>query len=681
MEGGLARLVLRQLSRHVVNLSPTKSCTQRNLPRLHLSSRTLSTNPKLLNKSASLPKGDTQLQENMATAPVPTPGETEVEDTSLEPHREYLPTLQITNKPFIKNLFIGTFDTDMLTFPEVTNNQELADMNEFMKPYEDLFAHAATLDFARKKELPLDFITAMADVGLFAQAIPKEYGGMGLNNTYQTRMADVTGTIPMAHNLIEVHHNIATKMLVDNGTEEQKKKYLPKLATGEMIATLCLHETKGHLDFQSIKTGANVFEDADIDDDGVTLSGSKTWVPNANIADLFLVVANAPFGPTGQKISEGMSVFIVESTKAGVEVLDRIEEVESPRGLPLYDVSFANVLLKKSDMLGTGGEGDLTTINTMTSCSHHVAAANASLLKKFTNMVLYFLTKERVNDVPLYENQAYQAILADLQVTAYVMESMGYMTGQILDEFQQPDLTLEQAATRIWCVEAMQESLSSATEVFGIGSLENTHPVMTAFLDTLALKNFPIPMDLLKQYIALSGLRYGAAEKDEITRSMRDSLNHPHKIIKRIFRDFDDVQRVNTLHAYLHPVLEQASRKVEDMVFKFEKAVENYFVRGPVSGSILDDHLELNRMAWIVTQLYAMTCTMARASRSICIGVRYNDHEGIMAQHFIKQLSPRVEREIEILHHSVVPEFYRQMAKDIVEAKEYMPRHPLTRTY
>lgn len=333
-------------------------------------------------------------------------------------------------------------------------------------------------------------------------------------------------------------------------------------------------------------------------------------------------------------------------------------------------------------MLGKRGEGDLMVINAMTSSAHHAAAATAALLKRFTNTLIYYLTTEKVDDVSLFENQTYQACLANLQLTAYVMESMAYMTGQIADEYEEPDLSLEQAATRVWCVENLHSTLASVMEVIGVGALEKHHPLINAYIDTLALKSYPIPMDMMRQYIALSGIRHTVGEKGSVHRTLRDSLNNPKSFFKRAFM-MTDVPSAKVLHRHVHDIFHVVATELEDVCQKFDKAVENYLIAGPSSGSILQDQLELDRMARIATDIYAMTCALSHASRSVCLGVCYHNHESIIAQHFITRTCKMLEIDIAKIHHNGnnISLYYQQMAKDIVETKEYMPRHPLTRSY
>jgi len=706
MEGPIARIAARSLSRVAKHGSSAVMTTNQQrhlstslttrpaakLPFASVACRKFSQNNCVFNQTKKdvTSSGETASVDRAQTGQVPTenasesppvkPFDSDYEESSIDLHADRLPQVHLTNKPFLKQIFAGVFDTDMLTYPEMETDTEFEELERFVKPYEELFSSASAINFTANEEVPVEFVTAMADIGLFAQAVPRQYGGLELNSTYLTRMADITGTIPMAHNLIEVHHNIATRLIVTYGSERQKLKYLPKLATGEMLATLCVQETKTNLDFRNTKTQASAIVDSNPENDGVTITGHKTWVANAHISDLLLVVAHAPVDPLARTSEEGVSMFIIETTKPGVKISKRLEGIESPRSLPLFDVTFNNVSLHKEDLLGRGGEGDLMVINAMTSSAHHAAAATAALLKKFTNSLIYYLTTEKIDDVALFENQSYQATLADLQRNAYIMESMAYMTGQIADEYDEPDLSLEQAATRVWCVENLYSTLASVMEVSGVGALEKHHPLINAYMDTLALRSYPIPMDMMRQYIALSGVRHAVAEKGLVHRTLRDSLNSPAAMFKRVFT-MDDIPSAKVLHRYVHDVLHLSSSRLEDIFQKFEKAVEGYLVVGPTSGSFLQDQFELDRLARIATDIYAMTCAISHASRSLCLGIRYSKIESVMAQQFINETCSKLEIEIQKMSNTSNTGclYYSQMAKDIVETKEYMPQHPLTR--
>ena len=160
----------------------------------------------------------------------------------------------------------------------------------------------------RDAEQPAEFIQGLRDLGLFGLIIPEEHGGLGLSNAgYARVLSQSSGHDSSVSLTIGAHSSIGMKGLLLFGTEEQKARYLPKLASGEMIAAFCLTESGSGSDAASIRTHA-----ARNADGSWTLSGEKIWITNGGIADLYTVFARTDS-------SEGkITAFLVEAKWSGV---------------------------------------------------------------------------------------------------------------------------------------------------------------------------------------------------------------------------------------------------------------------------------------------------------------------------------------------------------------------------
>jgi acyl-CoA dehydrogenase family protein 9 len=145
-------------------------------------------------------------------------------------------------------------------------------------------------------KLPPKVLTALKEMGLFGLAIPEEYGGLGLSVTgYARAMQEVAGIDGSVAVTLGGHQSIGCKGVVLYGTDEQKKKYLPRLATGELIAAFCLTEPGSGSDAASIKTRA-----VEQPDGSFVMNGSKIWITNGGIADFFTVFAQMEVERDGQ---------------------------------------------------------------------------------------------------------------------------------------------------------------------------------------------------------------------------------------------------------------------------------------------------------------------------------------------------------------------------------------------
>ncbi|MEZ4288543.1 MAG: acyl-CoA dehydrogenase family protein [Polyangiales bacterium] len=214
---------------------------------------------------------------------------------------------------FMRSLCMGRIEEDvLLPFPTMSNTEKetLTDINgaleSLLEPRREQFRQWDT-----DAHLPEDFIEELKEFGLFSLVIPEAFGGMGLGNMAYSRTLQQIGRYDASVAVtIGAHSSIGMRGLLLFGNDEQKKRYMPDLATGKMIAAFCLTEPGAGSDAASIKTSA------ERDGDDWILNGNKLWITNGGIADFFTV-----FAKTKSEGSRGkMTAFIVTRDMKGVSV-------------------------------------------------------------------------------------------------------------------------------------------------------------------------------------------------------------------------------------------------------------------------------------------------------------------------------------------------------------------------
>ncbi|KAF4533144.1 hypothetical protein B566_EDAN007955 [Ephemera danica] len=266
------------------------------------------------------------------------------------------------NFPFAKGTFIGKFDTDIMTFPEVLDQEKLQTLNEMMIPIEKYFDEKA------------ETLNGLKALGLFGQQIPEEYGGLGLGATEFARIGEVTALDGSIAVTLAAHQSIGLKGLLICGTEEQKRKYLPRLATGEWLAAFCLTEPSSGSDAASIQTRAT------LSDDGKTwlLNGSKIWISNGGIAEMFTVFAKTEHeNDKGEKYDK-VTAFIVERGFGGVSS-GKPEDKLGIRGSNTCEVYFENTPVPAENVLGEPGQGFKVAMNILNSGRFSMGSSSAGL--------------------------------------------------------------------------------------------------------------------------------------------------------------------------------------------------------------------------------------------------------------------------------------------------------------
>src|SRR5271156_2601482 len=213
----------------------------------------------------------------------------------------------------------------------------------------DAFLDPRREDFKRwdrEADQPMQFIQGLRDLGLFGLIVPEEYGGLGLSNAGYARVLSQSSTHDSSVSLtIGAHSSIGMKGILLFGTAEQKARYLPKLASGELIAAFCLTESGAGSDAASIRTQAVK------NDNGTwTLNGEKIWITNGGIADLYTVFART------SSAAGKITAFVVEAAWPGVSH-GHHEDKMGIRASSTTTVNFADVQVPAENVLDVEGKG------------------------------------------------------------------------------------------------------------------------------------------------------------------------------------------------------------------------------------------------------------------------------------------------------------------------------------
>ena len=210
--------------------------------------------------------------------------------------------------------FYGEIDeTAVFPFPHFSEEQkEMAmAMNDAVNKFAEDKIDSEKFD--EEAMIPEEIIQGCAELGLMGLAVDEQYGGMGLDYTLYSRVfSEIAGHDGSVATMLGAHQSIGYRALINEGTEEQKSKWLPKLATGEAIAAFCLTEPSSGSDAYSIKTKA-----VDNGDGTFTITGQKLWITNGGRADFYSVFCKTDHEIDGEKV-EKITCFIVEKGMEGV---------------------------------------------------------------------------------------------------------------------------------------------------------------------------------------------------------------------------------------------------------------------------------------------------------------------------------------------------------------------------
>ncbi len=307
---------------------------------------------------------------------------------------------------------------------------------------------AATID--RDEEIPKELLKKIADVGLFGTAIPEEYGGGGFGKVgfciAQEEVSRVCGSTAAT---IGAHQSIGAQAIMVGGSDALKKKYLPRMASGEMLAAFALTEADAGSDSFNLSTRAEKKGDIWI------LNGEKVWITNGSIAEAYSVFARTEKGITG---------FVVEKKFPGVSV-GKNEKKLGIKGSVTNTVAFENVEIPEENMIGTDGRGFFIAMETLNSGRLGLGACCFGAAKEMLEMSVTFSKQRKQFGEPISKFQAIQFMLSDIATHIYAMENIVYKAAFKLDNGE--DISLDSAIVKLYCSEAICEIADKALQIHG----------------------------------------------------------------------------------------------------------------------------------------------------------------------------------------------------------------------
>uniref|UniRef100_A0A0K8RMR8 Putative very-long-chain acyl-coa dehydrogenase n=1 Tax=Ixodes ricinus TaxID=34613 RepID=A0A0K8RMR8_IXORI len=596
---------------------------------------------------------------------------------------ELTPTkTKVKKEPFVKNLFVGKFDKSMLVYPEVLNNErlkELESMADAVRKYFDENVDTPKID--REKQIPPEVLEGFKSLGLFGLQVPSDYGGLDLTATEYARICEVTGRDGSIGVTLAAHNSIGLKAILLCGNEEQKAKYLPKLATGEHIAAFCLTEPSSGSDAASIQMTATLSSDKKF----YHLNGSKIYISNGGIADVMTVFAKVKVDMPDRKKEGVVTAFIVERGFGGV-TSGPPEDKLGIRGSNTTSVFFDNTPVPVENVLLGVGDGFKIAMNVLNNGRFGMGAAIAGGLRDLISLTADYAVNRVQFEKPLSEFHMIKDKVSEMTAQLYAIESMVYVSSAILDVVEEPDCALECAIVKVFSSEAALNVVSECLQIHGGSGFMRSLPLEQYYRDMRILSIFEGTNEILRLFIALMGVQHTGRALGDLITKLRNPMAHPFLVLQKVWENRRDVadRPIMDLDLYtsLHPSLKAEADTLEYCVKRLKFCVEVCLER--FGREIVEYQMVLSNLADMVIDIYAMSCVLARASRSYCIGLRNADHELDIATAFCHDAKRRIKLKEDEINDEVVGVVNmrkRDVANRVFKEKMYAAVHPLTKNY
>ncbi len=354
---------------------------------------------------------------------------------------------------------------------------------------------------AETDEIPQDIVDDMKTMGLFGISIPEEYGGLGLTMEEEVLVvAELCKASPAFRSIIGTTVGIGSQGILIDGTPEQKAAYLPRLATGEQIASFALTEPESGSDAASLRTTAIR------DGDHYVVNGTKRYITNAPHASLFTLMARTDPSVRG---AGGITAFVVDAKSPGIG-FGKYDRKMGQRGAHTCDVIFENVKVPAANVIGgREGVGFKTAMKVLDKGRIHVAAVCIGAAERMLADALKYAMERRQFGQPIAEFQLVQAMLADSKAETYAARCM------VVDAARRRDagesVSTEASCAKMFASEICGRVADRAVQIFGGAGYMSEYGIERFYRDVRLFRIYEGTTQIQQLVIARNMIRAASA--------------------------------------------------------------------------------------------------------------------------------------------------------------------------
>lgn len=513
----------------------------------------------------------------------------------------------------------------------------LESIDKFMAPKEKEFRQ-----YDDEGMQPPEYVDELKALGLFSLIIPGEFDGLGLSNSGYSRVLQQTSRYDASTSLtIGAHSSIGLKALLLFGTDEQKTRYLPKLASGEMIAAFCLTESGSGSDAASIKTKAIKNSDGSF-----TLTGEKIWITNGGTADFFTVFAATE--SDGGKIT----AFIVERSFAGVSSGPK-EDKMGIRASCTTTVRFDSVRVPAECVLGEEGKGFKVAMAVLNNGRTGLGGGCVGAMKRLIEHATAQATARKQFGKSISEFQLIKEKIGVMAALCFASESVVSVVGHLIDAGED-DFSIEAAMSKVFVSEALWTVADEALQVSGGNGFMKEYPYERVVRDCRINRIFEGTNEILRLYIGLSGMKDAGDQLKDVARGLSGIFNDPIKgfgvlssYASKKIGQYTPIGRQTLTQT--HPALTQEAHLVEEGVAKFAQSVESTL--RTYGKGIIGQQLVTKRLADSAIALFVDLCVLSRVTALIHEkGIDRSQSEVHLCKYHVHQSAARVAAHLKALN-------------------------------
>lgn len=558
---------------------------------------------------------------------------------------------------FAKQLFFGKFDYDRVhPFPKPSDEED-REIESFVEKVRDFAEERVDPDkIDREGQISYDVMQGLADLGVLGMTVPKEYGGLGMSQyAYCRTMETLARRCASTALFVSVHQSIGLKALLLFGTEEQKKRWLPPMARGEMFGAFALTEPNAGSDANGVETRAVYDPDKKI----YRMNGEKQWITNGAFAKVLTVMAKTEVEtPRGKE--EKVTAFLVTPDMAGFRVKDRNKEKVGMRGTWTANLEFNDVDVPEENILGPLGGGLKVALTVLdfgrTTFGATCTGVAKDLVRRATDHAINRYQFKR----PIASFALVKKKISTISALAYAMESTTYLTAGFIDSDVE-DLMLESAMLKVFTSEALWKIVYESMQILGGRSFFTDEPYERMMRDARLNTIGEGANEVLRAFIGIVGMRDVGMELKDTAEAFRgfklgQMFTLCGKMCKRLTKPAIPIPSPHLKEevTMLAKTLRTFSMKVGKLLYRYRE-------------DIVERELQLDRMASVAIALYTSTAVLSRLNtelalvnqnpealgQDVAIGKFYCSQALRMAGHFLQATEKNSDTQIENLSDQI----------------------------
>ncbi len=449
-----------------------------------------------------------------------------------------------------------------------------------------------------------EVMAGLRELGLFGIGIPVSYGGKGLSHTACARVVQELGTLDSSLAVtIGAHQFIGVRSLLLFGNDALKNTYLPKAATGECVCAFALSEAGAGSDAAALRTHAE--RDGDVH----VLTGTKVWVTNGGIADLFTVFART--SPADGDEKPRITAFLVERAYGAKTTAN--EGKLGVRGTSTTDLILDRVRVPDGNVLHDPGRGFKVAMEVLNDGRLGMAAGCIGTARRLIKLATDRTKERRAFGRTIGEFGLIKDKIAQMMASTYALESMTYLTTGFVDGASH-DYSIESAICKVFGSETLWAIANDALQIAAGAGYTQSQPFERLLRDARVNLIFTGTNEILRCFIALAGMQGPGKELTDVSRAMREPIKG-----FGLLSDFA-LRKAKTAFArdrmrLSHPLLARESVVLEEYAQDLARNVDKVLRKH--GRNIAEMQFTQRRVADMAIDLYAVAATLARTTRAI----------------------------------------------------------------